>query len=230
MPGWGALPAGQPRPVPFNAVIAVSVFSADHRDPGAVRARTTSRSRSSRSPGSAQSASTSPTSSRCTCGCGRATRSRPGRGTSGSRYRLVNIAGDHLRDPGRVRPRPALHADRPAVERRLRRERRELHAARDPACRSSSASGTWSRRRTATRVRCGRSRRTRSRATRGDGHDARRAEEGGRGRHGRHRAADDRRHGGPAPGQAADRAATSSTRSPSTAPRAATTCSPSTST
>ena len=34
--------------------------------------------------------------------------------------------------------------------------------------------------------------------------DARGAQEGGRGRHGRHRAARDRRHGGPAPGQAAD--------------------------
>ena len=36
---------------------------------------------------------------------------------------------DPLRDPGRVRPRPAVHTGGPAVERRVRREPRELHAA-----------------------------------------------------------------------------------------------------
>ena len=40
---------------------------------------------------------------------------------------------DHLRGPRRVQPQPALHADRPAVARRLRGQRRELHPARDRA-------------------------------------------------------------------------------------------------
>ena len=93
--------------------------------------------------------------------------SSPGRGTSGGRYRLVNTARDHLRDPGRVRPRPALHAGRPAVERRLRRERRQLHAAGDPAAADLRRLVAGRRPRTTTRVRCARSRRTRSRATDG---------------------------------------------------------------
>jgi amino acid transporter len=39
-------------------------------------------------------------------------------------------AGDHLRGPGRLQPRvPAVHADGPAVERRLRLDRRQLRAA-----------------------------------------------------------------------------------------------------
>ncbi len=41
-------------------------------------------------------------------------------------------AGDHLRRPRRLQPRPSVHADRAAVERRLRRDRRQLHAAGDP--------------------------------------------------------------------------------------------------
>ena len=60
--------------------------------------------------------------------------------------------------------------------------------------------------------------------------DAGGAERRGRERPRRHRHHRDVRHAGPPAGQAAARAARSSTASPSTAPRAATTCSPSTST
>ena len=41
MPGWPLFRRVNRDRVPFNAVIAVSVFVADHHDPGAVRQRTT---------------------------------------------------------------------------------------------------------------------------------------------------------------------------------------------
>ena len=57
----------------------------------------------------------------------------PGPWNLGSRYRLVNILAIVFVVRGGVQPQPAVHAHGPAVERRLRDERRELHPARDPS-------------------------------------------------------------------------------------------------
>ena len=56
----------------------------------------------------------------------------PGPWTLGSRYKLVNILAIIFVVAGGLRPQPAVHADRAAVERRLRLEPVQLHAAGDP--------------------------------------------------------------------------------------------------
>ena len=141
MPGWNIFRRVNRDRVPFNAVIAVSVFSAiiaipalfgKNDYPFAFFALT----------------------GICTVGLYLAyiipvyLRLRkgddfePGPWNLGRRYRAGQHPGDHLRDRGRLQPQPALHAGRPAVERRIRHEPRQLHAAGDRRSRSSSGSGT----------------------------------------------------------------------------------------
>ena len=134
MPGWNIFRRVNRDRVPFNAVIAVSVFSAiiaipalfgKNDYPFAFFALT----------------------GICTVGLYLAyiipvyLRLRkgddfePGPWTLGSRYRVVNILAIIFVIVGRLQPQPALHAGRPAMERRIRHEPRELHATgdRDPA-------------------------------------------------------------------------------------------------
>ena len=132
-PGWAIFGKVNRERVPFNAVIGGLVLLARHRDPGAVRARTTSRSPSSRSPAI------------CTVGLYLAyiipvyLRLRagdsfePGPWNLGSRYKIVNMLAIVFVILVVFALDLPYTPDRAALERRLRHERRELHAARDPA-------------------------------------------------------------------------------------------------
>ena len=112
MPGWALFRRVNRDRVPFNAVIAVSVASLivtipalfgqeqhpvrvlrAHRD---LHRRPLPRLHHSRS----------------TCGCGRATSSRPGCGTSGKRYKMVNILAIIFVIAGRVLARPSVRRRR----------------------------------------------------------------------------------------------------------------------
>ena len=178
----------------------------------------------------------------------------PGPWTLGRKYKWVNPGGGDLGDHLRDRLQPAAGRRRRALDRRsswsFHDERSTLARSTSTTRRSRSGGDRRGRALVAAQrppqVRGadppGRDRRDRP----GDRRpariapaphgvvcpagDARRAQEGGRGRHGRHRAARDRRHGGAAAGQAPDRQPLPRPGRSSTAPRAATTCSPSTST
>ncbi len=131
MPGWNVFRRVNRDKVPFNAVIAVSFFSLADHDPGAVRQERRARSPSSRSPGSAPSASTSPTSSPSTCGCGQATPSSPGPGT----WAAATSWSTSWRSSSwswSSTPSTCPTRRRAALERRLRHQPRQLHAAGDP--------------------------------------------------------------------------------------------------
>ena len=86
----------------------------------------------------------------------------PGPWNLGRRYKLVNSLAIIFVILVVFSLDLPVHAGRPAVERRLRRERRQLHAVRDPAAADLRGLVPGVAPRTATRARCARSRRTRS--------------------------------------------------------------------
>ena len=236
--GGSSEPGNSAKGVPVNAVIGGCPGRAPDRHPGAVREETTSRSRSSRV-----------TVDR-TIGLYIA-------------YMIpvyLRLARGRLLRAGPVEPRqqvqvgeplamvfvvlvviilvPALTRPAGAVERRLRLERVQLHAAGRrsvlpahlrrlvPAWRQQALHGAGAARSTFDEKD--------EESTTPDStppaapvlHAARRAQEGGQGRHRRHGAAHHRRHGGPPAGQAADGLPLPRRGGRDTPPRAATTCSP----
>ena len=167
MPGWNIFRRVNRDRVPFNAVIAVSVFSLRSSRSRRCSARTTpvrilrpDRDLHGR-----------PLSGLHHPGLPAAAEGRRFRAWAlepGQPLQAREHPGDHLRDRRRLQPQPALHAGGSAVERRIRHEPRQLHATSDlvPLI---FGSGTWSRPRTSTRGRSERSKRTKSPATSGPG-------------------------------------------------------------
>ena len=205
MPGWTLFSRVNRQRVPVYAVIGGvgrARWSSRSRRSGATTRA--SRSPSSRSPGSARSGSTSPTSCPCTCGCRRATASSRARGPW-AEVQVDQSGRDGLRDRHGHLAVPAVHHrgvpwDDDFDWTALNYTPFVLVGRAD----RGRLVGVWARR-SGTRARCARSRTDEGTPSVAVTLDE--LEEGGRRRHRRHRAAHDRRHGGPAAGQAPDGAA-----------------------